>query len=179
MKTIITILLLASVVIGQSTSIDDVTISASFNDFAAVKAAIEVNIQWAMVKAYAEYGVDYWDGDSWELADFKKFWDPTPPVYDETFDDDVYLENIADEGDGSFRLGVYSYADYEGAIHEWSYFTVTDVVAPSAPSDFADDNATSGNPTFDWTANTETDLEATIFTERRWEREALPSKMPL
>ena len=148
MKTIIIMFLFISLLMGQSTEIIDVTISSSFSDFAAVKAAVEVRIQNANAYTKAKYIVQYWDGESWEYADEQFFWEPTPPVWDQTFDDDVYLDNIADHGDGSFRLGIYSYADYATDTDAWHNFSVTDNMAPSAPSLSLDD--TGEHPVLSW-----------------------------
>jgi hypothetical protein len=135
MKAIIMFFIFASLLFGQeSTTINSITISSSFNDFNAVYASVDITIEYASAYARAKYIAQYWDGDSWENAHEEVFWEPQPPVNNEDYVEDEDILGIALYGDGNFRVKFYSYAD--GATDEDGYhnFSVTDVTAPSAPT---------------------------------------------
>lgn len=64
---ILSFALLCSPLLGQEiASIDELTMSSSFNDFNGVYAHLEGTLYGATIFAYGEYDAYWWDGDSWE-----------------------------------------------------------------------------------------------------------------
>jgi hypothetical protein len=143
--------------LGQEiASIDELTMSSSINDFNAVYAHLEATLYGATIFAYGEYEAYWWDGDSLEFQHYKKFWDPDPSPGYLYFDDDVYIEGIAEKGNGDFKVEftvvANAYSDTESAE-----FSVTDVTAPSTPTSLSASNS-GGNPLLTWDSNSEIDL---------------------
>jgi len=144
--------------------VDEVTMSSSFNDFAAVKAAVKMTIGDAQIKGEGSYIVYYWDGDSWEDPYEDDFWEPNLPIWGTLqFDDDVDIAGIVDNGNSSFRVKFTATADQAMDVSGYYNFSVTDVVAPSTPTNFSgswdNGNEETGHPRLDWDANSETDLK--------------------
>jgi len=79
--------------------IEQVSMSSSFNNFNAIKAAVILTIGDAQAKGEADYIVYFWDGDSWSNPYSKIFWTPNLPIWGtQQYDDDVYIEGIAGNG---------------------------------------------------------------------------------
>jgi hypothetical protein len=156
---IISFVLICTPLIGQeSATIDAFDMDTSFSDFNAVKASVEATIYGGTVKADGDYLAYWWDGDSYVLQDGEQeFWDAEPPVWGyATFDDDVYIENIAEKGNGNFKVlfRVFSNSVMDTVSNN---FSVTDIIAPNAPTNLSVSNS-GGNPLIQWNSNSEIDL---------------------
>lgn len=146
--------------------VDEVTMSSSFNDFNAVKAAVKMTIGDAQIKGEGDYVVYYWDGDSWEDPYEDNFWNPPLPIWGTIqYDDDVYIVGIADNGNGSFRVIFRATADQAMHVSGYSNFSVTDVVAPAAPANFA--GSWSGNhPQISWSESNAADFKEYVIEKK-------------
>jgi hypothetical protein len=147
---ILSFVLLCLPLFGQETaSIDVFTMSSSFNDFAAVYAYIEATIYGGTVKSEGDYLAYWWDGDSWELQNYDVFWDPPESPGTQNYDDDAYVEEIAEKGNGNFKVlfRVFSNAVMDTVSND---FSVTDVIAPPAVT--ISGSVSSGHPNISWSA---------------------------
>ncbi len=168
MRKFIFIFLFASSFLQANTTdatatINSVQVASSFNDFATAKFTTSIHITSAWNIAYADYDCEFYDGTQWVRSEYRKFWKPQLPVYDGSYNNDVFFEGISHTGNGSYRFLVEAIADPAYDSKGYYYFTVTDVVAPLLPASFAgswdNGNSETGHPKLTWAANTEMDLK--------------------
>jgi len=138
----------------------ETTIDETFTDFDDVEFYFDGYIGWYDDQGYFYYVVEIDDGNEWVRADYRIFhYGPTAPQYIYYYDTDEFITDIADDGNGDFRMKGGALADERIVESDWQYFEVDDVTAPSAPANLSVSAPTLNHPKVTWTHNSEIDLK--------------------
>ena len=172
MVSLFTLLSFSFTIYADDVSVDHFSINSTQNDFANVTATITAHANYSYSFA-APYKFYKWNGSSWVYFNNRSYawdfsyqggtWSVTSGTFNVFGGEDYYgnFVPVTPQGNGQYKvrfevnlLGIIPGSDFKEAT-----FTVTDVVAPSAPTNLAVTASDNSHPYLTWDANTEIDVE--------------------
>ncbi|MCD4693060.1 MAG: T9SS type A sorting domain-containing protein [Calditrichales bacterium] len=152
---------------SEYASVSPISAQSSYNDFADIDVTVTAGAGYYWFVTAVEYV--YWQtGGNWENIVQKTYYDDWP--YDnqwrewEIINEDIQITDIAYKGNGTFKYK-FSVAVNDDDDYKEVTFTVTDVVAPAAPANFA--GSWSGNhPQISWSESNAADFKEYVIEKK-------------
>ncbi len=146
----------------ETVSVNIVWHQSTYDDFANVhiRVTASAHYHW-FVAAYIK--IYKWDGANWNYINFitmKEDWPYDGQEYDWSISNqDFHINNISASGDGLFKFEAsVSVNDVPTVYHEVTV-TITDVIAPSAPTNLSVTSSANNHPLLSWSPNSEADVD--------------------